>query len=65
MRTIIEGGWVVAWNGRSHEVHERGSVVFEDDRIVHAGPAWTGTVDARIRHAHPPRPAHLPPEAAL
>ena len=51
MRTIIEGGWVVAWNGRSHEVHERGSVVFEDDRIVHAGPAWTGTADARISAA--------------
>jgi len=48
MRTVIEGGWVVAWNGRSHEVHERGSVVFEDDRIVHAGPAWTGAADARI-----------------
>jgi 5-methylthioadenosine/S-adenosylhomocysteine deaminase len=48
MRTIIEGGWVVAWNGRSHEVHEQGSVVFEDDRIVHAGPAWTGAADARI-----------------
>ena len=48
MRTVIEGGWVVAWNGKSHEVHEQGSVVFEGDRVVHAGPAWTGTADARI-----------------
>jgi imidazolonepropionase-like amidohydrolase len=48
MRTVIEGGWVVAWNGTSHEVHEQGSVVFEGDRVVHAGPAWTGTADARI-----------------
>ena len=48
MRTLIEGGWVVAYNGRTHEVHERGAVVFEDDRIVHAGPAYTGAVDARI-----------------
>jgi cytosine/adenosine deaminase-related metal-dependent hydrolase len=48
MRTAIEGGWVVAWNGRSHEVHEQGSVVFEDDRVVHAGPAWSGTADSRI-----------------
>src|SRR5712692_587065 len=48
MRTVIEGGWVVAWNGRSHEVHEQGSVVFEGDRVVHAGPAWTGPADARI-----------------
>ena len=48
MRTVIEGGWVVAWNGRTHEVHEQGSVVFEGERIVHAGPAWTGTADTRI-----------------
>jgi cytosine/adenosine deaminase-related metal-dependent hydrolase len=48
MRTVIEGGWVVAWNGRSHEVHEQGAVVFEGDRVVHAGPAWTGPADARI-----------------
>jgi cytosine/adenosine deaminase-related metal-dependent hydrolase len=48
MRTHIEGGWVVAFNGRSHEVHEQGSVVFEDGRIVHAGPAWTGPAEVRI-----------------
>ncbi len=48
MRTLIEGGWVVAFNGRSHEVHELGSVVFEDDRIVHAGGPWTGAADVRL-----------------
>jgi len=48
MRTHIEGGWVVAFNGTSHEVHEQGSVVFEDDRIVHAGAAYTGPADARL-----------------
>src|SRR4029079_770552 len=48
MRTHIEGGWVVAFNGRTHEVHEAGSVVFEDERIVHAGPAYTGPADTRI-----------------
>jgi cytosine/adenosine deaminase-related metal-dependent hydrolase len=48
MRTVIEGGWVMAWGGQGHEVHEQGSVVFEDARIVHAGPAWTGTADTRI-----------------
>jgi len=48
MRTLIEGGWVVAFNGRSHEVHEQGSVVFEDDKIVHAGGPWTGTADIRL-----------------
>ena len=48
MRTAIEGGWVVAWNGRGHEVHEQGSVVFEGDRVVHAGGPDAGPVDARI-----------------
>ena len=48
MKTVIENGWVVAWNGTSHEVHERGSVVIENDRIVHAGGPYTGSVDARI-----------------
>src|SRR5690349_564879 len=48
MRTAIEGGWVVAWSGRGHEVHEQGSVVFEGDRVVHAGGPYAGPVDARI-----------------
>ena len=47
MRTLIEGGWVVAFNGTSHEVHEEGSVVFEDDRIVHAGGALRGLRSTR------------------
>ncbi len=51
MKTLIEGGWVVAWNGTTHEVHERGHVVFEGDRIVHAGGAYTGAVDTRIAAA--------------
>ncbi|HEU5319152.1 MAG TPA: amidohydrolase family protein, partial [Methylomirabilota bacterium] len=49
MRTHIEGGWVVAFNGTSHEVYEAGSVVFEDDRIVHAGAAYSGPADTRIQ----------------
>ena len=48
MRTLIEGGWVVAFNGTSHEVYEGGSVVFEGDRIVHAGGPYTGSADARV-----------------
>src|SRR4029450_7912346 len=48
MKTLIEGGWVVAFNGTSHEVYENGSVVYENDRIVHAGGPYTGTVDMRL-----------------
>jgi 5-methylthioadenosine/S-adenosylhomocysteine deaminase len=48
MRTHIDNGWVVAFDGRGHQVYEQGSVVFEDDRIVHAGPRYTGASDTRI-----------------
>ncbi|HEV8585559.1 MAG TPA: amidohydrolase family protein [Methylomirabilota bacterium] len=48
MRTLIEGGWVVAYNGTSHEVHEGGAVVIEDDKIVHAGGPYTGQADVKI-----------------
>ncbi len=48
MRTLIEGGWVVAFNGTGHEVYEQGSVVFEDDRIVHAGGPYAGAADVRL-----------------
>ena len=48
MKTLIEGGWVVAYNGQSHEVHERGSVVIDNDKIVHAGGPYTGAVDTTI-----------------
>lgn len=48
MKTLIEGGWVVAYNGTSHEIHERGSVVVEDDHVLHAGGPYAGAVDARL-----------------
>jgi cytosine/adenosine deaminase-related metal-dependent hydrolase len=48
MKTLIQGGWVVAFNGTEHEIYENGSVVYEADRIIHAGGAYEGLVDARI-----------------
>lgn len=48
MKTLIEGGWVVAFQGATHEVYENGTVVYEDDRIIHAGGPYTGAVDTRI-----------------
>ncbi len=45
MKTLITGGWVVAYNGTTHEVYENGAVVFEDDHIVHAGGPYNGPVD--------------------
>src|SRR5262249_47971377 len=48
MRTLIQGGWVVGYGANGHELYQDGSVVFEDDRIVHAGPRFDGPVDRRI-----------------
>jgi 5-methylthioadenosine/S-adenosylhomocysteine deaminase len=48
MRTLIEGGWVVAFTGTHHEVYEQGSVVVDDDRIAYAGPPYTGAADIRL-----------------
>lgn len=48
MRTLIQGGWVVGYDGGGHELHPNGCVVFEDDRIVHVGRSFEGTVDRRI-----------------
>jgi cytosine/adenosine deaminase-related metal-dependent hydrolase len=49
MRTLIQGGWVVGYDGRGHEIHRNGSVVFEDDRVIHVGGGrFDGAVDRRI-----------------
>src|SRR5206468_11682370 len=48
MRTLIQGGWVVGFDGRGHELIPDGCVVFEDDRVVHVGTRFDGPVDRRV-----------------
>ena len=48
MRTAIEGGWVMAFGKEGHEVFQNGTVVYEHDRVVHAGGDSAGKGDARI-----------------
>ena len=48
MRTLVQGGWVVGFDGRGHELIPNGRVVFENDRIVHVGRAFDGAVDRTI-----------------
>ena len=48
MRTLICGGWVVGFFGKTHTLIPNGVVVFEDDSIVHVGPDFDGTVDREI-----------------
>jgi 5-methylthioadenosine/S-adenosylhomocysteine deaminase len=48
VRTLVQGGWVVSYDGRGHELIPNGCVVYEDDRVVHVGRAFDGQVDRRI-----------------
>src|SRR5215470_17164640 len=41
MRTLIQGGWVVGFDGRGHEL-------IPDDRVVHVASRFDGLVDRRI-----------------
>jgi cytosine/adenosine deaminase-related metal-dependent hydrolase len=48
MRTLIQGGWVVGFNGTSHQLFRDGAVVFEDDTILEVGPRFNGQVDRTL-----------------
>lgn len=48
MRTLIEGGDVVAWSGGTHRLLPGGSLVLEDDRVAFVGRRYAGPVDARL-----------------
>jgi 5-methylthioadenosine/S-adenosylhomocysteine deaminase len=51
VRTLIQGGWVVAFEGGSHRLFRDGTVLFEDDAILEVGHTFQGraerTIDAR------------------
>lgn len=48
MRVLLQGGWVVGFDGRSHQLFRDGTVVYEDDHILHVGPAFDGQVDRTV-----------------
>ncbi len=48
MKTLIQGGFVVGFNGREHEILKDGVVVFEGDRILFVGKAYHEPVDKKI-----------------
>lgn len=49
MRTKLQGGVVVGFNGQSHVLIRDGVVVWEDDRIVFVGKHYEQTVDRTLR----------------
>ena len=48
MKTLIEGGYVVGFNGKEHEILKEGVVVFENDTISFVGFSYPGHVDKII-----------------
>ncbi len=48
MRTLVQGGWVVGFDGQHHELLRDGQVVYEDDRIIYVGYRFEGSFDRRI-----------------
>lgn len=48
MRTRITARFVVGYEGGDHVVYRDGEVVYEDDRIVHVGHGFEGSVDRTI-----------------
>jgi cytosine/adenosine deaminase-related metal-dependent hydrolase len=51
MRTKLQGGVVVGFNGQTHVLIRDGMVVWEDDRIIFVGKTFTEAVDRTIQAA--------------
>lgn len=49
MRTLIQGGWVVGFDGVNHELLPNGVLVYEDNRVLHVGYSFNGNVDRTIQ----------------
>ena len=47
-KTLVQGGYVVAFDGNSHRIVRDGVVVFEGSEIVHVGKSYEGDVDRTI-----------------
>ncbi|RMF91527.1 MAG: hypothetical protein D6736_05040 [Nitrospinota bacterium] len=48
MKTLIRGGWIVAFDGKSHRLLTDGVLVWEGDRIIAVGKSYDGPVDRII-----------------
>jgi cytosine/adenosine deaminase-related metal-dependent hydrolase len=48
MKTLIRGGYVVAFDGETHRIYREGAVVYEGSQVVHAGRPYPGEWDQVI-----------------
>lgn len=47
-KTLIRGGWIIAYNGREHALLKDGVIVVEGNSIVHVGKRYGGAADTVI-----------------
>lgn len=47
-RTLLRGGWILAYDGTGHTLLRDGVLVVEGGRILHVGAAFTGRVDDEV-----------------
>ena len=48
MKTLIQGGYIVVFNGKSHEILKDGVVVLENNVISFVGFSYPGPADKTI-----------------
>jgi cytosine/adenosine deaminase-related metal-dependent hydrolase len=48
MKTLIQGGYVVGFDGREHEIIKDGVVVFDGNRIEYVGKQYSQPVDKKV-----------------
>jgi 5-methylthioadenosine/S-adenosylhomocysteine deaminase len=48
MKTLIQGGYVVGFDGVEHEIFKEGAVVYDGDRVEFVGKHYGGAVDKTI-----------------
>jgi cytosine/adenosine deaminase-related metal-dependent hydrolase len=45
---LVQGGWIVGFDGKSHTLWRDGVLVYEDDRVLHVGRAFDSGVDREL-----------------
>jgi len=48
MKTKIQGGYIVAFDGKGHRIIRDSVVVYEDDKVIHVAKSYGGDVDQTI-----------------